>query len=476
MKADKQVLSRIAETISRHRMFEPGQKVGVAVSGGADSVCLLHALLDLAPRWNLRLSVLHLNHCLRGRESEADASFVRELAGRFGLPVSVREVDVAAIPDNLEQAGRSARREFFLEKIRSGDVDVVALGHTRSDQAETVLFRFLRGAGTAGLAGIRPVTAEGLVRPLIEVTRSEIESFLRGRGICWREDASNADPAFARNRIRRELLPALTRDWNPALPETLARMAEVARDEEEYWAAEVERIDLAESPVGSTAKAGHVLVNVPRLVALPRAVARRVVRRAMEQVRGDLRSIDFAHVEQVRDLAAAADGSGRFQAPGLDVFRSFDWIRLAVPGTDRAEDRNYAFPVGVPCKICIPGRDCCISLKVKNRSRETGIEVSPGSGYNNGGSDLDWDRISGDLEVRNWRPGDQYQPIGHARETKIKVLFQQFRIPLWERRKWPIVACGESIVWAARFGAAAGAAATPETRMVLEIRESGDFH
>src|SRR5262249_10553666 len=155
-------------------------RVGVAVSGGPDSVCLLALLRELAPRWDLRLTVLHLDHQLRGEESRQDALFVRDLAAAWELPFELREMDVAALcrqtGDTLEQAARSARLEFFRGFLRDGTLDRVAVGHTRSDQAETVLFRFLRGAGTAGLAGIRPVTAEGIVRPLLQIERSEIES------------------------------------------------------------------------------------------------------------------------------------------------------------------------------------------------------------------------------------------------------------------------------------------------------------
>ena len=229
------LLARIARFIQRHAMFHAGQAAGVAVSGGADSVCLLHVLLELGPRWDLRLRVLHLNHNLRGEESRADAGFVMALANRLGLPATVGEADFSAAPGNLEEAAREARLNFFRERMAAGEVDSVALGHTRSDQAETVLFRFLRGAGSAGLAGIRPVTADGIVRPLLAVDRAEVEGFLRERGIAWREDSSNADPRFARNRIRRQLLPQLIRDWNPALAETLAQTADWARAEEAWW-------------------------------------------------------------------------------------------------------------------------------------------------------------------------------------------------------------------------------------------------
>ena len=162
------MIERIIRTIERERMFGPGMRVGVAVSGGADSVCLLHALLEVGPRWDLRLSVLHLNHRLRGAESDGDEAFVRDIAERAGLPILVKSWDRAGVGSaNLEEAARHARLAFFAEAMASGAVDRVAVGHTRSDQAETVLFRFLRGAGSAGLAGIRPAASIGIVRPLI---------------------------------------------------------------------------------------------------------------------------------------------------------------------------------------------------------------------------------------------------------------------------------------------------------------------
>ena len=322
------MLDRIAQTIARYRMFEPGQQVGVAVSGGADSVCLLHVLLELAPRWDLRLSVLHLDHGLRGEESRQDAEFVRGLADRLGLPLSLRETAVAQSPDNLEQAAREARLAFFRETIASGAVERVATGHTRSDQAETVLFRFLRGSGTAGLAGIRPVTSEGIVRPLIEVERSEVRQFLLDRGIAWREDSTNSSLQFARNRIRHELLPQIAREWNPAIGETLANTADWALAEEAWWDAEIDRLAAQHFTTADDA----ILLRASVLAALPLAVARRLVRRAMELVKGDLRGIDFGHIAAVMDLARSTEGHGRLQAPGLDIFRSFEWLRFGRPG------------------------------------------------------------------------------------------------------------------------------------------------
>jgi tRNA(Ile)-lysidine synthase len=440
-------------------MFEPGDRVGVAVSGGADSVFLLHALFELAPRWDLKLSVLHLDHGLRGEESRGDARFVRELAVRFGLSAQISECDVARVAaetgDNLEQTARRARHGFFKEALAANVVDRIATGHTRSDQAETVLFRFLRGSGTAGLAGVRPVTSEGLARPLIELDRDEIREYLTGQGIAWREDSSNATADFVRNRIRRDLLPALVREWNPALSGILAHTAEWAQDEEAYWDAEIDR--LAAGLL--TARPPVVLLRCDQLCALPRAAARRLARRAVEIVKGDLRGIAFQHIERILQMAAAPDGHDRAQAPGLDAYRSFEWIRLAPPGIATLANRNFRMPVSAPGRFTLPDNSSTVELEV--------VE----SGHYGGAGGLDWTRIDGSLELRNWRPGDQYRPIGRANEERIKTLFQEARIPLWERRNWPILENNNQIVWARRFGPATDFAATADSRAVLRVRE-----
>ena len=461
------MVERVARTISRYNMFAPGQRVGVAVSGGADSVCLLYVLRELAPRWNLALSVLHVDHQLRGEESRRDALFVRDLAARLGLDVYVHEWgrsttcpgQVVDLPhSNLEQAARHARREFFLDCMRKGVADRIALGHTRSDQAETVLFRFLRGSGTTGLAAIRPVTTDGFVRPLLEVDRADVLVFLGERGRPWREDSTNRDRAFARNRIRHDLLPELEREWNPALIETLAQTAQLAQEDEDYWNRQIDRL----ARTHMTVRPPAVLLRADWLGLLPRAAARRLVRRAIECAKGDLRSVNFAHIDQILALTCTLEGHGRVQVPGLDVFRSFEWLRLAPPGSG---ERNYRLPAPVPGRMRLPGADADIVL-----------EVIDGAGQNSSYNDSEWnsldcDRIASALEIRNWRPGDQYCPVGHTSEEKIKTLFQRARIPIWERRGWPVLVSNDAIIWTRQFGAAAGYRATPESRNVLRIRE-----
>ncbi|MEO7145760.1 MAG: tRNA lysidine(34) synthetase TilS, partial [Bryobacteraceae bacterium] len=374
----------------------------------------------------------------------------------------VRGASVAA-GDNLEQTARRMRQEFFSGLIDTGHVDRIALGHTRSDQAETVLFRILRGAGLRGLAGVLPVTREGLVRPLLEIDRSGVEAWLRERGIAWREDSTNTDLSFARNRIRRRLLPQLSSEWNPELAAGLAKLAMLAGDEESFWNDYIE--DIA-ARILRRQRAGVVLFRSADLVALPRAVGRRLLRRAIELVKGDVRQLEMPHIELLLELAAQPEGSGRAQIPGVDVFRSFDWVRLATPRPGMFSERDYEVELGVPGVAQVPrGRTEILLEVVENTDKTTPsfacVTVE----------EVDWRSVPGQLYLRNWRPGDQYRPVGHAAEQKIKLLFQQARIPLWERGGWPIITSRGNIVWARQFGPAAQYAANSTSESILRVRE-----
>jgi len=442
------MVERIAGNISRYNMFQPGARVGVAVSGGADSVCLLHALFELAPRWNLRLRVIHVEHGIRGEASRVDAQFVRELAEGLGLPFSCRAADAPALAeetrDNLEQTARRIRHEFYCELIAKDEVDRVATGHTRNDQAETVVYRILRGSGVSGVAGIRPVTSDGIVRPLLFLWRSELESWLRERQIRWREDQTNADPAYVRNRIRHQLLPLLRSEYNPSVDDVLARMATLAAEDEHFWDAHV-------GDVPAT-------FEVSRIADAPPALARRIVRKAIEKVKGDLRQVDFDHVEAIVNLAGSREGSGRLQIPGVDVLRSFDWIRFRVL-TSRPEPRGgFSYRIAPPCVIEWPEGG---SISFETRENDSSC-----------------DRLEDGLccpeevlELRNWEPGDRYRPAGWNHEQKIKQMFQDARIPIWLRRRWPVLTAGGRILWSRRFGPAAEFAAPGESPRRLCIHE-----
>ncbi len=458
-------LDRVAAFIARHSMFHANDRAGVAVSGGADSVFLLHALRELASRWNLQLSVLHIDHGIRGAASSADAEFVAKLAADFGLPFHLHRADVPAIDDNLEQAARDVRNAFYRDLLVSGQLDRVATGHTQSDQAETVLYRLLRGSGLAGLAGILPVTEEGIVRPLLSVTRNEIKTWLGERGIAWREDETNQDRSYARNRLRHELLPLLRDSFNLRLDDALANLATLAQDEERYWQSELgPRLPQATSPE-------PLVIPTSLLTGAPIAMARRLIRGIIQLSKGDLRQIDFQHVERILAMANSREGHDRVQIPSLDVFRSFEWIRFArLTGASPAE-RDFSLPLPPQGSVELPRSSSRITLQVLEKPEA----AEP---YATVVNELDWQLLqekygAPSLELRNWRPGDQYRRIGQSNAEKIKLLFQETRVPLWERRNWPIITYNGIILWARRFGAAADFAASPSTRVVLRISESG---
>jgi tRNA(Ile)-lysidine synthase len=429
----------------------PHSRVGVAVSGGADSVYLLLVLKKLG----VAVAVLHVNHGLRGDESDRDEAFVRTLAAEHGLPVYV--LAGQSLNGNVEQEARRLRYDFFHAQIAAGVCDVVATGHTLDDQAETVFYRFMRGAGTAGLSGIRPSTSGGIIRPLLGQRRENIRKWLKDQNIHWQEDRSNTDQEFARNRIRLQHMPELARSLNPSLPEALATTARWAQGEEDYWTAELDRLQ----PIYLTQHTETILISTGTFLELPAAVQRRLLRRAVELVRGSLRAINFAHVEAIRAMMAAREGSGRLQLPGLDVYRSFDWLRLAPVGIDSRLERDFETELQIPGRTEILDRQLTIDMELVNTP-----DV-----YNNEVQALDWERCAGTLTLRNWRPGDQYQPQGRAAAGKIKTLFQEFRVPLWERRTWPVIVASGVIVWSRGFGVAEKYAARPESRKLLTIRE-----
>jgi len=404
------------------------------------------------------IAVLHVNHGLRGSDSDADENFVRALATAQNLPIYVRKEDVAE--GNIEQEARKARYRFFEQQIAADVCDLVATGHTLDDQAETVLYRFLRGAGTAGLSGIRPATKTGIIRPLLRLRRDEIRTSLRNRNIQWQEDRSNDKLEFIRNRIRLRLMPELVETLNPSLPEVLANTASWAQAEEDYWEAEVAR--LAREYFSEAD--GAVFARTKPFLELPVAVQRRLLRRGIELVRGSLKSIDFRHIEAIRSMMAAREGSGRLQLPDLDVYRSFDWLRFAKIGCDTQLPRDFQ------TELTIPGR-----TEIANRKLSIEMELVSTPVYNDEVQALDWERCAGSLRLRNWRPGDQYQPQGRSSAEKIKTFFQESRVPLWERRSWPVIVrkrdAGEDILWSRGFGPAAGFAALPDSRKILIIRE-----
>jgi tRNA(Ile)-lysidine synthase len=452
------VLAKVLGAIERHRMAQRGQRWGVAVSGGPDSVALLEALVELADRIGIRLGVAHFNHRLRGAESDADEAFVRQRAADLGLPFERDEaVPCETDGENLEAAARRARYAFFDRLLEQGTFERIATGHTLSDQAETVLFRVLRGTGVTGLAAVRPVREPGIVRPLIDVSRREVIEWLEQRGSSWREDSSNRDPRFSRNRLRRDLLPRLREEWNPQVDEALARLGAQAAAEESYWD------DVVAQALESLAAAqgsGSVEIDCLAARALHPAVLHRCLERLARQSKAPGRQFDAQALEQLAAMIRP-DGPKQAHLPGLTARRSCDILLLR---------RESPAEPGAPIEANAPG-----DFTAPDGRSQVQLRFTAGAETLDGRNLLDYNRLTS-LHLRAWQPGDRL--AGEA-QRPMRELFRTSGVPAWERERWPVLAGFSGlepvVVWSRGFGASQAFAASAATPVAVEVKEiAGD--
>ena len=430
-------------------MLAGGETVLVAVSGGADSVALLHLLSGLAADWRLRLHVLHVDHQLRA-ESAADADFVRALGARLGIPVDVATVAVDR-RGSLEAAARSARYAALEACATRIGAERIALGHTADDQAETVLMRLVQGAGVRGLSGIPPVRG-AIIRPLIELRRSALEPELERAGLAWVEDASNRDLKFLRNRIRHELLPLLSDSYNPEIATALVRLSSLARET-------VGALDrAAEAELDRLAVWGDraATLRLEALRALPRPVAAEVLRQAAARLgsRAPLRA--WAHRGLKRVFAVPAPRRP-FKLGGVTVEVSGALARLATAPP----------PTLIERAVVVPGRTELPEIGQALEARLVGADAYA-IPRESGRVAFDADGLATPLVVRPRRRGDRFVAFGGV-ERRLKTLLIEAKVPRWERGRVPVVEAGGTIVWIGRLRRGAAARVTARTRRVIEL-------
>ena len=407
-------------------------RVAAAVSGGADSVALVRLLALLSDDGLLTFAgLIHVNHQLRGAEADADEQFVAALARTLGLPCHTVSVDVAAAARarrvSIEVAGRTERYRAFEAAAAALGVDVVATGHTRDDQAETVLLRLLRGAGARGLAAIR-IRHGRVIRPVLDCRRAELRAYLESIGQLWCEDASNTDTTIARNRLRHTVMPAVE-TFAPASVNALARFARLAADDEEFLAAEA--IKTAPRVVKADSAEG-VTLDAHALAGLPRALARRLVREIAGTTAGSGAALAARHLEAVCRLAASDKPQGHLDLPGLSVERRAGVLRIgpktAVPPAAPWPER--ALPV--PGEVEVPEAGCAVSARAaSNQGGALAVEPARAQICTAG--------IVLPLVVRNRRPGDRLQPLGGPGRRKLQDLFVDRKVPRDARDRVPVI-------------------------------------
>jgi len=490
-----EIAVRLLQSVRRAEMLRAGERVGVAVSGGADSVALLLLLLELRDELGIVLSVVHLNHKLRGKASDADEKFVARLAENLELPFHTESADVARKARrekaNLEDAARRARYDFFSRLVAQEQADVVAVAQTMDDQAETVLAHILRGTGLAGLAGIHPRTM-CVVRPLLGVRRTELREYLRAKKQKWREDATNQDTTRTRARIRKKLLPLLERQFQPAVVEHLVSLAEFAREDEEFLEQLArERCDaLAKKGLG-----GKRIAIADLLLPMAKsdfntefaedavkeekscALTKRMLLRLIYECKRGTGQIMARHVAAVLDLARRGQNGKSLQLPGgAEVRREHHELVFLTQTFRRINGRSRVQKISAAdyehkidfrngdVSLRVPQAGCVFRLRVIDWLAKRGDTKESGAV-------LDRDRLRSPLVLRNWRPGDKLQPVGHQKPHKLKRLLNEKRVSRWEREGWPVVTSGGVLVWARGFPAAAGFAANDETRIGILIAE-----
>jgi tRNA(Ile)-lysidine synthase len=533
---------KLLDHVRRAELLRPGDRVGIAVSGGADSVALLRLLLELRSELGIVLSVVHFNHQLRGAESDADEHFVFELAHRHDLEFHLGSADTAQYAKekrlSLEAAARDLRYGFFAEMAsapsESGLPHKIATAHTLDDQAETVLMRIVRGTGLRGLGGIHPrVVVEGeeaaghhdtghasghsessaeVIRPLLRFRRRELEAYLREIEQDWREDSSNRDPHFTRNRVRAQLLPLLEREFNPAVAESLAELADIARAEEEYWQNEVagwmgtgihwtephwaraatggagdlvqlqpanldakrpdpKKLELQERLAEAGPLVMDASVDLVWLRSEPLAVQRRIVKAI-----GDLAGfpLEFKHIEEVLGFAQRTDATGKQLALplGWKVEHTPDALVFRTPDL-RMQERipvDYAYPASIPGRIAIPEAGVVLVVgEVPLRPEDADSGKNPG--YNRDQL-FDPALVSETVVLRNWRAGDRFWPAHTKSPKKVKELLQERGITGAERKHWPVLESRGEVIWLRGFATPAALQPGPNARRALLIREA----
>lgn len=465
--------------------------MGIAVSGGADSVALLLLLLELREKLGIVLSVVHFNHKLRGKASDADEKFVAKLASKHGLEFHTASLDVAKKAKieraNLEDAARRARYDYFRSLAESGTCTRIAIAHTANDQAETVLAHLLRGTGLAGLGGIHPV-AGPVIRPLLNVRRNELRRFLRARKQTWREDVSNLDTKRMRARIRRKLLPLLEKQFQPAIVEHLATLAGLAREDEAFLDALADK--RLRALVQTNEKGARIAVddliqpwnkkgfnaeNIegPEKTEATIALNTRMVRRIVESVKPRAGQLGVIHVEAVLELARSGQNGSSLALPGgVEVRKErdalmFHPIENRRGQTSRITPKEYEYKIDLTtgnAEVNVAELGCVFRLRV--------IDWPPKRGETSrDGVILDRDRLRFPMVLRNWRPGDRLRAQGHQSAHKLKRLLNEKHVSRWERDGWPVLTSGGVLVWARGFSVAAEFAANEGTRAGIVMVE-----
>ncbi len=480
MKNHISLLEKAKKTIEKYRMFPPGAKVVVGVSGGPDSSTLLHLLCRLRSEYDLHLWAAHLNHGLRGAEAAEEAEWVERFAFKLGIPLISDSFDVASLAKEkglgLEEAGRRARYDFFEDVAHQVAAARIALGHTASDQIETILMRVIKGTGLDGLCGIPPIRGK-VVRPLIEVFREEIEKYCQENNLSPCLDSSNREISFLRNRIRLELLPFL-KDYNPQISKALFQLGKILKEDVDFLKEEGEESFkglLKEE--GEKDKQRWLVLDVEKLFRLHPALQKRVLRQAIRETKGNLKGITFEHLVSILKLNGEK-GARWLNLPGdLVVQREYKDL-LFRKGKPR--DISFASSLTVPGKTELPQLNLVFEAELisevpgsfSSLTRGGKVKLGEKREFPERQAWLDFDKLVLPLFLRGREKGDRFTPLGMKGSKKVKDFFIDLKVPLQKRERVPLLISKGKVVWVVGYRISECFKVDKETKRILKIRIS----
>jgi len=462
MDSVKATVEKVRKSILKYRLVEPGDRIVVAVSGGPDSVCLLDVLSCLSPDLQVGLVVAHFDHGLRSDEDQDETRFVASLAAVRNLPFETKSARLDARGGSLEDRARRARYRFLEEVRRRFSAEKIALGHQRNDQAETVLMRLLRGSGTGGLSGIAPIRDGRVIRPILELSRNEIETYLGDRGLSFKTDPTNQDERFLRNRIRSRMIPSLEQ-YQPQVIDILAQTADILREDHEYLE-KVAREWLDQRM--RTQRTGSVEIDVAEFLELPPAIGKRVIRHCIDHMGEGLSGVTWRHINAVCQLAGGKRSQGTVRLPkGLVVQRTYGRLSFGKGSLPTPED--YLYILKGPGRYHI--KDVSSSLFVEEMCGRLPSfhKGDPWTAY------FDARKISYPLVLRNFKPGDKFVPLGMHGHKKVKDFFIDRKLPRPVRSRLPILLSGESILWVCGMMVDERVKVSGDTEKVLKVSLHG---
>ncbi|SHK59001.1 tRNA lysidine(34) synthetase TilS [Tepidibacter formicigenes] len=458
------IVNKVRDTIKKHNLLSDGDKVILGLSGGPDSVCLLHILNYLKDEFNIKLYAAHLNHKIRGIEAQKDAMYVAKICDVMGVVCFIRAIDVPKYCEennlSLEEGARILRYNMFFEIKEKINANKIAIAHNINDQAETVLMRIMRGTGLQGLKGIEYKRTDGIIRPLLDVPREEIEKYCEENNLNPRIDYTNLQDIYTRNKIRLKLIPYMKENFNPNLKESIARMANLLREDSDYIEEQANKVfyEVCEK------KSENMLVlDIEEFLKVHKALKNRIIRKSINFILGNIKGIDQKHIQDVFNLIFENKSDIRIDLPkGLMVYKKKN--KIIFTNEELIEGKisyNYKLPKSGYIKIK--------ELNAIVESKILSIEEVDNLKYDEYTKFFDADKIYGNLLIRSRRNGDKIKILGLGGNKKIKDLFIDLKIPKESRDKIPILSDEKGIIWVMGYRMSEDYKIDKDTKNVLKV-------